>query len=192
MARPGVAEQDSGGHGAHPMPSLASAVQALSLIHHGNSYLTKVRSVAQRPDEGQYRGDYEKPRGLWVSVEGDDDWASWCRSEGFRNIDAQVITRVTLSPDANVLLLANADEIDAFSRAYGFEYRLPGSHIVNNPIDWQRVAGDYDGLIIAPYIWDRRIHTGSRWYYGWDCASGCIWNKRAIGSLIPEAVTEGV
>ena len=49
-------------------------------------------------------------------------------------------------------------------------------------IDWPKVAERYDGIIIAPYQWSRRL-DGPMWYYGWDCASGCVWRARAVLEL---------
>ena len=54
-------------------------------------------------------------------------------------------------------------------------------------IDWPAVATDYPGLIIAPYQWSCRMSEFTRWYYGWDCASGCIWNADAIARVTEEA-----
>ena len=51
----------------------------------------------------------------------------------------------------------------------------------NRCIAWEKVAAKYDGLIITPYIWQRRMELN--WYYTWDCASGCIWNVRAIKDI---------
>ena len=49
------------------------------------------------------RGD--KPDGLWVSVDGPDDWESWCRSEEYVDIDAMNRFGIILSPKASVLVL---------------------------------------------------------------------------------------
>jgi len=52
-------------------------------------------------------------------------------------------------------------------------------------INWPAVAEKYDGIIIAPYIWQRRLSDNPDhfWYYGWDCASGCIWNTEVIEEI---------
>jgi hypothetical protein len=50
-------------------------------------------------------------------------------------------------------------------------------------IDWYRVAEQYDGIIITPYIYERRLTEYTTWYYSWDCASGCIWNGKAIANI---------
>lgn len=40
------------------------------------------------------------------------------------------------------------------------------------------VAKDYDGIEIAPY--QESLRYDLEWYYGWDVASGCIWNFEGI------------
>jgi hypothetical protein len=52
-------------------------------------------------------------------------------------------------------------------------------------IEWRKVAERFDGIIIAPYIWQRRLDLESSWYYSWDCASGCIWNASAVREIVP-------
>ena len=50
-------------------------------------------------------------------------------------------------------------------------------------IDWRLVAEEWQGIVIAPYLWERRFDSDARWYYSWDCASGCIWDHRAIAAI---------
>lgn len=45
---------------------------------------------------------------------------------------------------------------------------------------WEEISSQCDGIMIAPYQWDMRLHTLFFWYYGWDCSSGCIWNLDCI------------
>jgi hypothetical protein len=47
-------------------------------------------------------------------------------------------------------------------------------------INWPKVAQDYSGIEICPYQWKFRLNY--MWYYGWDVASGCIWNQNALNS----------
>lgn len=146
----------------------------MKLIHYGRKHLTSVYD--RDPAEG-ICGCF-KPTGLWVSVEGEDDWLCWTTAEDFGC--GSHPTEVVLAKDANVLILSSVAELDAFNTEYGKLY-LPGLSI--RTIDWERVGAKYDGLIIAPYQWKRRLHRGCDWYYGWDCASGCIWKARAIAEL---------
>ena len=137
--------------------------------------------------------DY-KPRGLWVSVEGEYDWKWWCEAEGFRLDQLGVVQEVTLAPTANILHLHSSEELDSFTAKYGEEL-YPGQHSSSliKGINWRKVALDYQGIIIAPYIWARRMDL--MWYYGWDCASGCIWDVKAIASIVvqssvPECISQ--
>lgn len=124
-----------------------------------------------------------KPRGLWVSVDGDDDWPTWCREEMPGRIADTNRFRVTLADDANVLHLTGAHQLDEFTRRYP-EKNYPGNdHFASQWISWPHVAEHYQGIIIAPYCWPARLNL--LWYYGWDCASGCIWDAAAIESVTP-------
>jgi hypothetical protein len=116
-----------------------------------------------------------KPSGLWLSV--DTEWLDWCRSEDFRTDLNWYEHAVTLSPEANILALSSATDLDAFTAEYGEQVspRFPSRYI-----DWSRVADVYDGIVIAPYQWSRRLERHTFWYYGWDIASGCIWNPTVV------------
>jgi len=57
-------------------------------------------------------------------------------------------------------------------------------------IDWEAVAKRYTGIEIEPYNWERRnsgpnnnYSMSMLWYYGWDCASGCVWELDALVSF---------
>lgn len=47
------------------------------------------------------------------------------------------------------------------------------------------IGARYDGIVITPYVWSMRLDRSAFWYYGWDCASGCIWNASAVAELVP-------
>lgn len=138
---------------------------------------------------GYDRDGCGKPNGLWVSVKGENDWRSWCEGESFRPENLAVCHRVTLSDAANIKMISSAEELFAFDDHYGVDWQIGDSKFSLRRIDWQRVAKDYDGVIIAPYIWSCRLGFDSErrrisdWYYPWDCASGCIWNMEAIASF---------
>ena len=82
----------------------------------------------------------------------------------------------------NLLTISSLAELDAFHRRFaenagrGYDYYQ---------IQWAEVASLYDGIEIAPYQFERRLGYHSEigkavsdWYYGWDCASGCIWTPK--------------
>jgi len=127
--------------------------------------------------------DYErklfayKPEGLWLSVDGEDDWKTWARENRFRLENMRYRYRITLDDDPCVLHLTSPSGLHEFEKVFGAE-----DGITSFPaIDWQKVAELYSGIIIAPYQW--RCRMNMMWYYGWDCASGCIWDVSVIKSF---------
>ncbi len=124
----------------------------------------------------------DKPIGLWVSVDGEDYWKSWCESEDFNTHRLSMPHRVELSPTANILHLKSPYEIRGFSA----KYRHPSKHSFDlRAIEWSKVARDYQGIIIAPYQLECHYSDDIFWYCRWDCASGCIWNVDAVLSISP-------
>lgn len=95
--------------------------------------------------------------------------------------------RVTLAGGADVLHLSTCAQLDEFTA----EFRVGGLFQADRGglggIAWTAVADRWDGIIIAPYQWTRRYDLA--WYYGWDCASGCIWNLDAIDEFTPFSST---
>jgi hypothetical protein len=147
----------------------------MMLSHFSDKPLSRASLVALEPDSTHW-----KPRGFWVSVDGPDDWEEWCASEGFRLERLAIRHRVTLTGAANILRLSFGMELDDFTRRYSGEW----CGFRGNKIDWPKVAADYDGIIIAPYVSSCRLDgPSSDWYYSWDCASGCIWNLDVITSV---------
>lgn len=119
-----------------------------------------------------------KPIGLWLSVDFSEyNWPSWCLEEGFGFERLRYRNKIHLSDKANILYLESDDEILEFSEQF---------HNENTPlklrgyIDWTKVASQYDGIIISSYSWGLRCDLRTLWYYGWDCASGCVWNTDVL------------
>jgi hypothetical protein len=134
-------------------------------------------------------GSHDKPHGLWVSVDGEDDWPSWCLREEFWLQGLSFPHRVTLAPDARILHISTAHQLYAFHLHYCVETEFvlglfPNSSQKYWSIDWRKVATDVQGIVIAPYLWSERLQ-GPQWYYGFDAASGCIWDTSAIESVEP-------
>lgn len=118
-----------------------------------------------------------KPHGFWVSDEDDYGWHEWCNNENFYIENLKVAHEITLHEDANILYIRSVEALDEFTE----RYRL--SPISSHQICWAEVAKEYQGIIITPYLWERRLDRNSSWYYGWDVASGCIWDAKAIKSI---------
>jgi hypothetical protein len=109
-----------------------------------------------------------KPEGFWYSIDG--DWERWCRENEFDGLH-EFRYRVTLGRE-NLVALTSCEELDAFHR-----YWFIDNEMVQ---DWRLVAKEFDGIEIAPYLWERRLLQRTRWYYPWDCASGIIWRPRGV------------
>ncbi len=124
--------------------------------------------------EQQDKEPSSKPNGFWVSVDGEDDWPSWCEAESFGLNRLETRSIVTLNTE-NILFLSGHLDLKVFQQGYG----VSNSYL--SSINWFAVSADYQGIIIAPYQWSCRMEMS--WYYGWDCASGCIWDADAIESV---------
>ena len=98
--------------------------------------------------------------------------------------------------------ITNDNEFEAFHSKYAEEaVKYRGGAPKQYSINWSAVAKDYYGIEISPYRPKYRLALGYLWYYGWDVASGCIWNKDAIrgvrllkdfGEIPKESVEEAV
>lgn len=157
----------------------------MQLIHYSAEPLTEVRDA----DPAAKGAGAYKPNGLWFSVgDGEDGWRAWCEAEQWQTQSMQHATEIVLRADANVLHLRDAAAIDRFTEEYGVIPAWAPRSIEPTrfrTIDWSRVAGSYDALITAPYCYARRLSPHTSWYYGWDCASGCVWRSRAVEALRP-------
>lgn len=148
--------------------------------HFSRQPIDELRDI---PQLGDILGD--KPSGLWISPPGDDSWESWCRSD-YPDGLAQLKYEVELARDANVLRVSGYQELEDFNAAWGaMKQFTSSSNFRIATIRWKELAEVYDGVIIAPYSWLHRLAQHTRWYYGWDCASGCIWRGRAIARIEP-------
>lgn len=117
-----------------------------------------------------------KPDGLWYSV--GPAWWEWCRSEDFDRIERKRAFRLDIDT-SDFLILSSDRAILAFTKRYGVDTgsRYAFSRI---NIDWPRIARDYRGIEIAPYSYELRCDDRTRWYYGWDVASGVLWDYAAL------------
>lgn len=141
------------------------------------SHFSKAESITPYSVE-QTSKEHFKPRGLWLSVDGEDDWLSWCESEQFGIGANRFRVKLTDGP----LLLSTVDEVRQFDREFGNDRD-------RYFVDWVAVAARWPGIIIAPYQWPLRLSDVS-WYYPWDCASGCIWDASVVTSV--ERINEQV
>lgn len=132
----------------------------------------------------EYATGVGKPVGLWFSVLGEYGWPEWCRDEGYALHRLGVEYAVHLTDSARLLVIDTLESLRDFDRRMSPapRYGLEG-HASRLDLDWSPVMGLYDGLVIAPYQGHARFDL--LWYYGWDCASGVVWNLDAVKDLVP-------
>lgn len=145
------------------------------LVHFSRKPLQKVHASKQISSRIGH-----KPLGLWVSVEGEDDWPSWSRHNWpswFSEI--RHATEVIVRPEARLLVIDNETELCDLNKRFPSTRR---DDYFQSP-DWKAIAAEYQGIIIWPYQWEVRLSL--MWYYTWDCASGCLWDPDAVDRLVP-------
>ncbi len=84
-----------------------------------------------------------------------------------------------------MLRIGTVQALDEFTLQYGVPSKLWPRSIVYTSVLWSGLAKDYAGIIIAPYLYQRRLDGNANWYYGYDCACGCIWDAGAIAEVRP-------
>jgi len=179
----------------------------MKLVHFSSTPLNLFLLVSKSQLSGLYNG-LDKPAGLWLSDEDDRDWSwsAWVsgnmNTKEYRN-RFRFENKIEFKEDANILKISNVEEFDIFHDKYSFS--LPSDHFayqtvlsygeiqhkfktsndsaveISKLIDWKRVAKEYQGILITPYVYERR--TSRYWYYPWDCAGGCIWDTSCIASI---------
>lgn len=146
------------------------------------------------PDDYKWKGECE---GSWYHI---------CLTGKGMKSRVRYKHRVTIAKNANLCIITNEKELDDFSDEYGFwKQRVPHHYLQKIEdekirfqkllkeladmfgaqdqlderfIDWIYVYARYDGLIINPWLYNKKFSY--IWYEGWQCASGCIWGLKAI------------
>ena len=120
----------------------------------------------------EFQDAWWKPKGLWITTPGEDDWPSYARKV-FGRQRISHCSEIILASDHKVLFT----DPWRLGGLYAMKSRITGSGVIN----WPKVAEKYQGVVIAPYCWEARIELD--WYYSWDVASGCIWDPVAIAEI---------
>lgn len=112
-----------------------------------------------------------KPPGMWYSF--GLAWIKFIVSEKYEKQPKYIDL---LEVDKSKLICINTPlALDKFHLQYGISFK---THEKYKTIDWKAVMKDYGGIEIAPYIHQRRFSY--LWYYGFDIASGCIWDADVL------------
>lgn len=116
-----------------------------------------------------------KPLGLWYGI--GDSWIRWCAENDYGT--GKNAFRINLD-DSALLVVGRDMSMDEFDRKYCGR-GLPGGLLSHFSIDWPAAAKRYAGIEIPHYSWRHRLEFS--WYYGWDVASGCVWDAGCIESV---------
>lgn len=132
------------------------------------------------PVSEQNESEY-KPNGFWYDC--DNEWSNWVEFN-MPEWKGDYFYSVKLD-HSKMKVIRNLKELKAFTEEYESDEEF-------GMINWRRVAEDYSGIEICPYVWEARLDRGKySWYNTWDVASGCIWKRDAIVAIEAEPKSEG-
>ena len=117
-----------------------------------------------------------KPIGFWLSDETDYGWKKW--NEQSEHAACSIQTDFDCDT-TKWIVLKTPDAINKFYK----EFRFPICSIGPMQIDWPEVKKQFGGILISPYQWGLRFDHEMMWYYGWDCASACVWDLTTIKEI---------
>ena len=112
-----------------------------------------------------------KPHGFWYGF--GNEWIDWTRYE-MPNWVGKYIYKVDIDK-SNILEIKTRMDLMVFTRQHQSLKNVTGE---GDAIDWDVISKKYEGIEINPYQQEAR--TQYIWYYGWDVASGCIWNLNKV------------
>lgn len=128
-----------------------------------------------------------KPKGLWLSDETELGWSKWTSDQNFRTNTMAERTTFDCNLD-NWAVLNDREMIDIFTKRFTARHEFGEMHL--DFMNWAEIMDRFSGILITPYCWGSR--TKHSWYYGWDCASGCVWDLSTIKLIKTEKTNEVV
>lgn len=121
-----------------------------------------------------------KPWGsVWWGVGA--SWISWVHAEMPRWIpDRFSVVSALYINDDRILSIQNDQQLQVFSEKYADGSLLSSDNVISR-IQWDLLKKrGFSGIEIPTYLSSSRLKMSSFWYYGWDCASGAVWDQTAI------------
>ena len=154
-------------------------------IHHSRE---SSRTSRDLPEIGGFVQNIgSKPAGLWYECQdgSGDTWEEFCTTGFSKGYQYDSTYNIILN-DYNILFIPDIHHFEKFAKMYSVNHTADpdGAKGFDKMIDWPNVAKHYAGIEICPYLWAKRDDDDSFWYYGWDVASGCVWDQSGIKELI--------
>jgi hypothetical protein len=113
-----------------------------------------------------------KPNGLWYGI--GTAWIDYVR-DVFPHREQEHMFKINVD-ESQMKIIRTLEELVEFEKEYGVK---DGYYTY---IDYVRVAQDYGGIEIAPYL--GKAYGTHMWYNGWDVPSGCIWRSGVITKIV--------
>lgn len=151
------------------MIKLTGLVEELKISDETRIHMSKKPFELERRVYSQRIG--MKPIGFWYGF--GNEWIDWTRYE-MPNWVGKYIYKVDIDK-SNILEIKTHMDLMVFTRQH---QSLKNVNREGDAIDWDVISKKYDGIEINPYQQEAR--TQYMWYYGWDVASGCIWNLNKV------------
>lgn len=114
-----------------------------------------------------------KPNGLWYGI--GTAWIDYTR-DTFPHREQEHMFKIDVD-ESQMKIIRTLDDMEEFEKEYGV--KQPNSYYTY--IDYVKVAQDYGGIEIAPYL--GAAYGKHLWYSSWDLASGCIWRQGVITKI---------
>ena len=124
-----------------------------------------------------------KPNGLWYECQdgSSETWKEFCTLGMSKGYQYDSTYNVMLN-DYEILFIPDEHHFEKFYKMYSVDH--PSGPKFDKMIDWPKVAEHYAGIEICPYLSNKRMDDDSFWYYGWDVASGCVWDSSGVKEII--------
>ena len=161
---------DNYGNKREDLDSVKQKLKSMGINDGSRIHVTHSENL--EPKQVNQENGRPKPRGLWYGV--GFGWLDFTISNftSFYDKNKNVSVFEFDVNSVNLLRITNFDELTAFDKEY-----CDSTERYRNP-DWGRLAKEYDGIEISPYIYKGRFKI--LWYWGWDVTSGCIWNPKGL------------
>lgn len=113
-----------------------------------------------------------KPDGVWYAC--GFDWLDWVLSEMPQWAHPYIYNLKIDKSDFKII--RTPGELVKFAKKY-----VIGDVSTSMKVNWSRLAENYTGIEICPY--QPSLRHEFMFYYGWDIASGCVWDTHTIKAV---------
>lgn len=154
--------------------------EQLSLINNNDRvHISEDNKIELYDTTSKLSDSRSKPIGFWYGF--GNSWIKWVKNE-MPEWDYNNVFKIQIN-DSKILQINTYEELYDFTMKYKSKKQIYDYKI--DWIDWIKVSKEYNGIEINPYQYRAREKSRSElsWYYGWDVASGCIWNPNSITKI---------